>query len=167
MIENWKCLLIIKRIGDSTSLRGREHLRYISGTFKPDEREFRSLLGVSENISLFVTFLDIYIIRLKWRRKQVVTWYLRDATGSPKQKGSANNAMEKSCVLDDQTRSKSTSHPRVSPFANETRAFRCADRSYMASAKHSLQRERAMRRERYGDDSWDTIQFAAIDTKLG
>lgn len=60
---------------------------------------------------------------------------VRDATGSPKQKGSANNAEEKSCVLDDQTRSKSNGHLRVSLFVNETRAY--ADRSYMASVKHT------------------------------
>lgn len=78
---------------------------------------------------------------------------VRDATGSPKQRGSANTMREKSCVLDDQTRSKSNGHPsrgslRVSPFVEDARVRAITSRSYMASAKHSWRKPRTVTRRK-------------------
>lgn len=75
---------------------------------------------------------------------------VRDATGSPKQRGSANTMREKSCVLDDQTRSKSNvtlpGAPWVSPLAEDARVRAITSRSYMASAKHSWRKLRTVTR---------------------
>lgn len=82
---------------------------------------------------------------------------VRDAhtTGSPKQRGSANTMREKSCVPDDQTRSKSNGHPPRGILAClpswTTHVFaRLPSRSYMASAKHSCRETCTLtRRKRY------------------
>lgn len=57
---------------------------------------------------------------------------VRDATGSPKQRGSANTMREKSCVLDDQTRSKSNGHPSRGSLGVSLRGGRTCSRDYQS-----------------------------------
>lgn len=125
--------------------------RHIDGAFKINGQK-GGWKGESPKISLCSRHSSIYFIRLKWRRKQAVTWCAVQPV--LQSKGDPRTMREKSCVLDDQTRPKSNGHPPraacVYPFVDDARAYSRAFTSRSIWSRRNISgEERVIRYKRY------------------